>query len=197
TDEDTYTFKVRTITAYLEDLQQKEPNKKFHVIAPGDNGEQDIRVLDTVSKNFPNVKFDLYIHKVYENDVLKILPEESAFYTAADLAVQIYNSEINQGKKILNQDQMANVFAEVQSGLSDSDPDTRSLVIPHWAELTDQDEKNIKALMAQSPAALQVASQILMTSIQSRIGELDGAGNFSEALKLNIQDSQCKGVFKQ
>ncbi|MGZ3772031.1 MAG: phosphatase domain-containing protein, partial [Bdellovibrio sp.] len=47
TDEDTYTFKVRTITAYLEDLQQKEPNKKFHVIAPGDNGEQDIRVLDT------------------------------------------------------------------------------------------------------------------------------------------------------
>lgn len=178
--EDTYTFKVRTISAYLAALQEGHPNKKIHVIAPGDNGEQDIRVLDTISKIFPDVTFDIYIHKLYENGVLKILPVQVPFYTAADLAVQIYNSSINQSGVILEQAQMAKVFESVQYGLSDSDPDTRALVVPKWAELTFEDQQKIRSIMSKTPFQLKRMGERLARSVDARIEEIwdDGGTQF-------------------
>ncbi|MGZ6441917.1 MAG: phosphatase domain-containing protein [Pseudobdellovibrionaceae bacterium] len=171
-EEDTYSFKVKTITGYLEELKQKEPNKTFHVIAPGDNGEQDIRVLDTVSKRFPDIKFDIYIHKIYEKGVLKILPEQKPFFTAADLALQIFNSKVNLEQHILNESQMDEVFSQVQIGLNDPDPETRSLVLPNWAELTSDDQKSIISIMATVPSKQVGTNKKILAAILRRFKEI-------------------------
>lgn len=169
--DDTYSFKVRTITGILNSLRQKKPHKKFHIIAPGDNGEQDIRVLETVSKTFPDMKIDVYIHKLYEDGVLKIQEGQAPYYTAADLALQIFNSELNQNGKILSHDQLTRVFEQVGIGLSSSERKKRALVIPAWAELTDMDQKMIQNIMSKSPSPLAGMSQQVTEGISARIHE--------------------------
>ncbi|MGZ3773372.1 MAG: phosphatase domain-containing protein [Pseudobdellovibrionaceae bacterium] len=198
-EEDTYTFKVKTITAILEQQKKKFPNKKIHVIAPGDNGEQDIKVLETIRKNFPDVELDAYIHKIYERGVLKIQPDQMPFFTAADLAVQIYNSQINHEKKILNLSQIENVIDEVQKGLSDKDPDTRALVIPEWSELTAQDKQQVKNIMSTAPEDLSQKSTSLTTSILGRIKEIgtvgSSKGRLSKPKKQNLKgDAQSSNL---
>lgn len=186
--DDTYTFKVGTITAILNSLREKKPHKKFHVIVPGDNGEQDIRVLDTVRKTFPDMKIDVYIHKLYEDGVLKIQEGQSSFYTAADLALQIFNSEFNHDGKVLSHDQLKSVFEQVGLGLSSSERKMRALVIPAWAELTYADQNMIQAIMSKSPSALTGMSQQVMNGVMARVSENSTDHERQEKRELRVID---------
>jgi hypothetical protein len=67
-------------------LAQKNPKT---VVLIGDNGELDISIYDQITREFPQVHFLTYIHRLYasgeHNDIISVRPGQIPFQTPAEI----------------------------------------------------------------------------------------------------------------
>jgi phosphatidate phosphatase APP1 len=113
--------------AIAELIRTENPSQ---VILLGDNGEHDSAAYARVAKNFPNTV--IFIHKLYEGEPSASVPlDQSVYLTGADLAASL------EQLGFLSNATAKDVADQTLQYLNNKN--TNLLVLPDWAEVTEND----------------------------------------------------------
>ena len=130
-------FKTETIS---ELIRAENPSQ---IILLGDNGEYDSAAYARIAKAYPNTH--VFIHKLYEGEPSSPVPSDQSIYlTGADLAVSLEQLELLSSQTALQ------VLNTTQIYLNETNTDL--LVLPEWAEITEQDLSRVLTQTELTPA---------------------------------------------
>lgn len=126
------TFKVEKIH---EILDEKRPTE---VLLIGDNGERDIEVYEQIRRDYPRIKFTIFIHQVYSSKNSDetgklLLPGQIGFVTSLDAAVVL----AQQGwLSPAGRDRVLRLLPKFLKEKKSPDDD-ESAFIPAWMDCSD------------------------------------------------------------